>query len=135
MNSIQVSKKQDNKFIISNNNSKSSRGISADVNKKTPKALAQLTLNKLVAQTNKNSDVTNRNLNNLNYKSYQKPMDKVHSESPHKKNDARGMLLIPPQIKPFKKTLILDLDETLIHSSFQPFEGGSDIILKVNLII
>jgi TFIIF-interacting CTD phosphatase-like protein len=134
MNSISSLKKSENKLVISNNSNKSNRGISADVNKKTPKGLAQLTFNKLVAQSNKNSDMTNRNINYFNNNSYQKSTDKVRSESPYKKNDTRAMFLIPPQTKPFKKTLILDLDETLIHSSFQPFEGGSDIILKVNLI-
>ena len=32
-----------------------------------------------------------------------------------------------------KKTLILDLDETLVHSAFYPFRIKSDIILKINL--
>ncbi len=32
-----------------------------------------------------------------------------------------------------KKTLVLDLDETLVHSQFQPFSVPSDIILKVEL--
>ena len=32
-----------------------------------------------------------------------------------------------------KKTLILDLDETLVHSAFYPFQIKSDIILKINL--
>ena len=32
-----------------------------------------------------------------------------------------------------KKILILDLDETLVHSAFYPFERKSDIILQINL--
>lgn len=32
-----------------------------------------------------------------------------------------------------KKTLILDLDETLVHSAFYPFQKKSDIILKINI--
>ena len=42
-------------------------------------------------------------------------------------------LLLPPKVKEFKnkKTLILDLDETLVHSSFTPFEKN-DIILEVD---
>ena len=32
-----------------------------------------------------------------------------------------------------KKTLILDLDETLVHSSFFPFQRKSDIILNIKL--
>ena len=41
--------------------------------------------------------------------------------------------LIPPKEKEFenKKTLILDLDETLVHSSFTPFKKN-DIILEVD---
>lgn len=30
-----------------------------------------------------------------------------------------------------KKTLILDLDETLVHSAFKPFKIKPDIVLKV----
>ena len=32
-----------------------------------------------------------------------------------------------------KKTLILDLDETLVHSQFTPFSRKSDIILNINI--
>ena len=32
-----------------------------------------------------------------------------------------------------KKTLVLDLDETLVHSQFQPFDVPSDITLKIEL--
>jgi len=32
-----------------------------------------------------------------------------------------------------KKTLVLDLDETLVHSAFKKFDKGSDIILKIEL--
>ena len=41
--------------------------------------------------------------------------------------------LLPPKSEEFsnKKTLILDLDETLVHSSFSPFEKN-DIILEVD---
>jgi Dullard-like phosphatase family protein len=33
----------------------------------------------------------------------------------------------------FKKTLILDLDETLVHSAFTPFSRKSDFILNINI--
>ena len=41
--------------------------------------------------------------------------------------------LLPPKSQEFsnKKTLILDLDETLVHSSFTPFQNN-DIILEVD---
>ena len=32
-----------------------------------------------------------------------------------------------------KKTLVLDLDETLVHSAFTPFSRKSDIILNINI--
>jgi RNA polymerase II subunit A small phosphatase-like protein len=32
-----------------------------------------------------------------------------------------------------KKTLVLDLDETLVHSGFKPFSIPSDMILKIEL--
>lgn len=40
---------------------------------------------------------------------------------------------MPPKSKhnQNKKTLVLDLDETLVHSSFKPFSIPSDIILKI----
>jgi RNA polymerase II subunit A small phosphatase-like protein len=30
------------------------------------------------------------------------------------------------------KTLVLDLDETLVHSSFKPFDGKPDMTLRIN---
>ena len=41
--------------------------------------------------------------------------------------------LLPPlpSDAKFKKTLVLDLDETLVHSVFQPVEGV-DIVLPVH---
>ena len=38
-----------------------------------------------------------------------------------------------PQKNCDKKTLVLDLDETLVHSQFQPFNVPSDITLKIEL--
>jgi RNA polymerase II subunit A small phosphatase-like protein len=38
-----------------------------------------------------------------------------------------------PENRTSKKTLILDLDETLVHSSFKPLNGKTDILLKVEL--
>lgn len=52
----------------------------------------------------------------------------IHSELP-----AGDSPLLPPQEVKYhgKKTLILDLDETLVHSSFQPTEGA-DVVLPVS---
>ena len=43
--------------------------------------------------------------------------------------------LLPPQPyrKSGKKTLLIDLDETLVHSAFMPFRQKSDITLNVEL--
>lgn len=32
-----------------------------------------------------------------------------------------------------KKTLVLDLDETLVHSSFEPFGYPADIVIKIDI--
>ena len=66
----------------------------------------------------------------------------VQQINPHKsaftptnrsKNMSQQNLLLPQKTSEFsnKKTLILDLDETLVHSSFAPFEKN-DIILNVD---
>lgn len=41
--------------------------------------------------------------------------------------------LLPDLADANLKTLILDLDETLVHSSFKPFNIRSDIILKIQI--
>lgn len=106
-----------------------SRGISVDNSKASPKGISQMSFNRLVAQTNKSQEMSNRNF----YTNYlPRTAEKVHSQSPVKRIDPQDFL-IPNQTssKLGKKTLVLDLDETLIHSGFQPFECGSDIVLKV----
>jgi RNA polymerase II subunit A small phosphatase-like protein len=71
-----------------------------------------------------------------------KPNSFVQPINPHKSaftpsNRSKKLfsdkLLLPPKSQEFshKKTLILDLDETLVHSSFTPFEKN-DIILEVD---
>ena len=126
----EFSSRKENKLTMSANFTQNLRGISVDINKKIPKPMTSLTFNKLVAQTNNYNDIQNRNLQSI---SIQKAAEKVHSLSPTRKGDQVENYLIPPQAKDKlgKKTLILDLDETLIHSGFQPFECGVDIVLKV----
>ena len=71
-----------------------------------------------------------------------KPNSFVQPINPHKSaftpsNRSKKLfsdkLLLPPKTQEFshKKTLILDLDETLVHSSFTPFEKN-DIVLDVD---
>ena len=52
--------------------------------------------------------------------------------SEDKKPQEINSYLLPKQSSD-KKTLVLDLDETLVHSQFQPFDVPSDIILKIEL--
>ena len=56
------------------------------------------------------------NANNLKYS---KNISKIGNLLPNKKDN--------------KKTLVLDLDETLIHSAFEPFKPKDDITLKMKL--
>ena len=58
--------------------------------------------------------------------------EKYHSFSPNRIHPNNEYLLPPPH-NLHQKTLVLDLDETLIHSSFQNFKAGADILLKVIL--
>ena len=51
---------------------------------------------------------------------------------PEIKNFENSGYLLPKKTSD-KKTLVLDLDETLVHSQFQPFNSPSDIILKIEL--
>lgn len=63
-----------------------------------------------------------------NHRTNQK--ERLFSASP--KREKKIQLLLPEKDKKFfkKKTLVLDLDETLVHSGFLPF-NPSDIILKI----
>lgn len=53
------------------------------------------------------------------------------SSSYNQKLPVTGKFL--PEKKTSKKTLILDLDETLVHSAFKPFFQKTDILLNVEL--
>ena len=70
-----------------------------------------------------------------------KPNSFIQPPNPHKsaftptnrsnKLNSKKLLLPPKPHNSTKKTLILDLDETLVHSSFTPFEKN-DIVLNVD---
>ena len=83
-----------------------------------------------------------------NHKYYQSPIqertrkNKLQSEQPNysnyntpvlNKNKSSPYLSINRSQKFKKKTLILDLDETLVHSGFNPFTRKSDITLTIYL--
>ena len=61
------------------------------------------------------------------------PHQSAYTPTNRSKNLEQKNLLLPQKPSEFsdKKTLILDLDETLVHSSFVPFENN-DIILNVD---
>lgn len=116
-----------NRLCISVNPESPTRGVSLDNNKLTPKGITQLAFSKLVTQTNRDTHNINK-FNHIPEKINEK--EKIHSMSPQKKIFENNFLL--PTQKSNKKTLVLDLDETLIHSGFHSFNCGNDIILKVS---
>ena len=59
-------------------------------------------------------------------------MSKAQKTSEEKTSSNITTYLLPKSSSD-KKTLVLDLDETLVHSQFQPFDVPSDIILKIEL--
>ena len=59
-------------------------------------------------------------------------MSKTQKTNEEKKSSNITSYLLPKSSSD-KKTLVLDLDETLVHSQFQPFDVPSDIILKIEL--
>ena len=59
-------------------------------------------------------------------------MSNTQKNSEDKTSPGISPYLLPRQSSN-KKTLVLDLDETLVHSQFQPFDIPADIILKIEL--
>ena len=57
---------------------------------------------------------------------------KGHSYSPNRLMNSIQLGLLPPK-NSNKKTLVLDLDETSVHSGFTPFPCPSDVIIKIEL--
>lgn len=58
--------------------------------------------------------------------------NKNYSLSPTKQS-LTAKKFLPDKLRNNKKTLILDLDETLVHSGFKNFKTPSDMILKIDL--
>ena len=57
---------------------------------------------------------------------------KSHSLSPTKMLNTMHLSLLPPRSSSLK-TLVLDLDETLVHSGFIPFDSPSDVVIKIEM--
>ena len=83
-------------------------------------------------QSNKKIN-NNNNININNNKNILKT--KSHSYSPNRILNSQMKInngLLPPNLSS-KKTLVLDLDETLVHSNFLPFPRPPDVIIKLEL--
>ena len=117
----------------------------------------KIPLNNTNNNNNINNNNTNNNINNNNnninenniiYNSKTQKIEtkkiqipnlkkqiKSHSYSPNRLINSGMKInngLLPPRISN-KKTLVLDLDETLVHSNFFPFNCPSDVIIKIEL--
>ena len=103
-------------------NSNFTRGISLDNHKPklVPPSECQF----------KSASVNTTHLNTQGSHLTDSHVEKYHSFSPNR-IPPNNEFLLPPTSNPHQKTLVLDLDETLIHSSFQNFKGGADLLLKV----
>ena len=77
-------------------------------------------------KNNENGSTNNHNnYNNNKYPKYNINVDNLH-------NTNNKIILLPNKLDN-KKTLVLDLDETLIHSAFEPFRPKDDIKLKMKI--
>ncbi len=88
--------------------------------------------NNSISQNNNNNNI-NLNIPFINSSSILEiQSQKTHSFSPNNRVTFKEDFILPKiQIKQELKTLILDLDETLIHSSFSKFIEEPDFIIEV----
>ena len=56
----------------------------------------------------------------------------MSTENNNNQNNDENKILLPPKTSS-KKTLVLDLDETLVHSQFMTFSAPSDVIIKIEI--
>ena len=101
------------------------KGNSLDPNKEQKIDIddCQTQLSNLITQLQKNTNSNNK----IHYTSNE---ERLFSFSPNRIIKDK---VLPQNKNNDKKTLVLDLDETLVHSGFNPFIPSSDIILKIKL--
>ena len=101
------------------------KGNSLDPNKEQKIDIddCQTQLSNLITQLQKNTNSNNK----IHYTSNE---ERLFSFSPNRIIKDK---VLPPNNNNDKKTLVLDLDETLVHSAFNPFIPSSDIFLKIKL--
>jgi TFIIF-interacting CTD phosphatase-like protein len=103
-----------------------SRGASTGYPKRQPNQFANI-----ITQVDENGYHKNTKHQTLADNAY----DRIHSPLPNRKKFIDNFLIQEQQgHKIGRKTLILDLDETLVHSAFEPFDCPADIELKVIII-
>ena len=112
-----------NKNINNQNNQKEKKN-----NEKIPSnIITQVQKEKIELPLSQSQRIDNKQLIKKNQKS--------RSHSPNRLINSGMKInngLLPPKITD-KKTLVLDLDETLVHSGFIPFDCPSDVIIKIEL--
>ena len=119
--------KQNTKFLSSKNNKISEKANSQKKFLNSQDIITQLSKQNLYYNNLYSNNTNNLNLNlNLLHQQALTPINrrnKLYEEN----------FLLPEKSSKFegKKTLVLDIDETLVHSSFFPFEKN-DLVLNVN---
>ena len=81
-----------------------------------------------------NEAVDEKDYNNKvsKYHNYIKLLKNLRSNKLRIKNQMSPPFL-PPMNKKYKYSLVLDLDETLVHSAFTPFACPSDVIIQIEI--